>query len=389
MTIGMFTDVYRPSVNGVTRSIEATKAALEVRGHRVVVFAPHVRGQMTEPDVIRLPSIKRLSPATTPIGVSFLPFVLRRVKSLKLDVIHTHLPFFIGTLGHTVARWINVPAVHTYHTHLTEYAHYAPPVPGLRGSVRYGLRRLAKRCCNGADHVIAPSTAIRTLLEGYGVTTPITVLPSGIVTSDFARLPDARRVVVRQQYGIPTDAILILFAGRLAKEKNVPFLLKAFAQVATNTQNVHLVLAGGGPTERHIGRVIRSLKLSERVSVTGLLPRSEMTLLFGSADIFAFASVTETQGIVIAEALAASCPVVAVDALGVKDGVQDGVNGYLVPHDVDAFAMRINELASHSALRARMGAAALESAAAFSIDATTDRLVELYANLSMKTATRI
>lgn len=381
MTIGMFTDVYRPSVNGVTRSIDATREALEARGHTVYVIAPHARHVVDDPRVFRLPSVKRLSPPNIPIAVAFAPFVIETVRPLGVDIVHSHLPFTVGSIGHTIARELGLPTVHTYHTHLTEYAHYAPPLPGLRYSVRYGLRRLSRRFCNSADHVIAPSTAIRELLLEYGVVQPITVLPSGIQCHDFRRLSDGERQLVRREYGIPMQSCLVLFAGRLAREKNLPLLVNAYARLAATRPDAHLVIAGGGPLERQLGRRLRTLRLDARVTMTGTLSREAIAKVFGSADVFAFPSVTETQGIVIAEALAASCPVVAVDAMGAQDSVQDGVNGFLVPASERAFAARLEQVVADRKLRNRMAKEALASSAAFSIDTVTDQLVGLYRSL--------
>ena len=374
----MFTDVYRPSINGVTRSIDAAREALEALGHKVYVIAPHARRVDPDQFVIRLPSIKRLSPPTIPIAVAFAPFVIEAVRPLSLDIVHSHLPFTVGSIGHSIARELKLPIIHTYHTHLTEYAHYAPPFPGLRRSVRFGLRRLSRQFCNSADQVIAPSTAIKELLVSYGVTKPITVLPSGIRTQDFRRLSRAERFITLKQYNIPDNQKIILFGGRLAREKNLPFLLKAYQQIVSRRHDIHLVLAGGGPAERSIERRIRALQLDTRVTMTGMISKEEIAKLFGSADVFAFPSVTETQGIVIAEALAAGCPVVAIDAMGSKDSIVDGVNGYLVPLSTISFAERLEEVVSDQQYWQQLSSAAMQSAESFSIEHVTDRLVNLY-----------
>lgn len=379
MNIGMFTDIYRPAVNGVTRSIDLLKENLEARGHTVYVFAPAVRRHPKEERVIRLPSIKRLSPIKeAPIGFAYVPFMTRRVQPLQLDVIHTHLPFFVGALGYRVANRLKLPKIHTYHTHLTEYAHYAPPVPGLRRPVRFGLKRLSKRYCNGADYVVAPSTAIERLLRTYGVTKPIVVNPTGIVCQEFRRLDAAARTAVWDRYRVPSDQRIILFGGRLAKEKNLTFLLRCFRSVADRDQGVHLVFAGGGPFEGTLRRHIHSAGLATRATITGFLTKEQIAQTMGAADIFAFPSYTETQGIVLAEALAAGCPVVAIDALGPKDAVRSGRNGFLVPLDETAFTAKLELLLADEPLRQRMSAAAVADAGQFSVATTTDRLLGIY-----------
>ncbi len=380
MRIGMFTDIYRPAVNGVTRSIDLTKTELEAQGHTVYVFAPAVRGEPPEPGVVRIPSFKRLSPfREAPIGVSYVPFFTRRVRPLKLDVIHTHLPFFVGALGYRMADRLGLPKIHTYHTHLTEYAHYAPPVPGLRRPVRAGLKQLAARYCNRSDAVIAPSSAVERLLRSYGVSVPITVNPTGIVCSEFRRLAPHEREAVWQHYLVPADRRIILFGGRLAKEKNLVFLVRAAAGILRDDPAVHLVFAGGGPFEGALRRHIHSAGLAGQATITGFVPKDEMARIMGAADLFAFPSATDTQGIVLAEALAAGLPVVALDLLGPKDMVRSGRNGYLVPPDEQAFADKLRLLLADDALRQRMSAAAIEDARCFSVEVTAARLLGVYA----------
>ena len=377
MNIGMFTDIYRPAVNGVTRSIDTLRESLEARGHTVYIFAPSVRHHPKEERVIRLPSIKRLSPKEIPIGISFVPLLMRKVRPLKLDIIHTHLPFFIGSLGYRVAKKLSVPKIHTYHTHLTEYAHYSP-FPGTQRPVRYGLRRLSKRYCNNSDYVIAPSTAIREVLISYGVTKPIVVNPTGIVCDEFRRLTNDEATNLFRHYAIPLGQRIILFGCRLAKEKNLLFLLQCFERIAHIHTNVHLVFAGGGPMEQAIHRQAKKAGLEARTTITGLLQKQEMAKFFGAADVFAFPSYTETQGIVLAEAMAAGCPVVAIDALGPKDAIHDGVDGFLVPNDVDAFTNKLLQILEDDALQQQFSRAAINNAQQFSAERTTDRLLEVY-----------
>lgn len=379
MNIGMFTDIYRPAINGVTRSIDTFRASLEARGHTVYIFAPHVRRHPKEERVIRLPSIKRLSPTYAPIGISVVPLLTRKVRAMELDIIHTHLPFFVGGLGYRIANKLSIPKIHTYHTHLTEYAHYAPPVPGIQRPVRYGLRRLSRRYCNNSDYVIAPSSAIRDVLHSYSVTKPIEVIPTGIVCKNFRRLSSDETTHLFREYSIPLGQRTILFGGRLAKEKNLLFLLDCFQAIARQHSNVHLIFAGGGPMEQSLERRIRKLGLASRVTITGFLDKQVIAKFFGAADVFAFPSYTETQGIVIAEALAAGCPVVAIDALGPKDAVHDSVDGFLVlKNDGPTFTQRLLQILEDNDLQQRMSTAAISGAQQFSVDSTTDRLLSVY-----------
>jgi glycosyltransferase involved in cell wall biosynthesis len=377
MNIGMFTDIYRPAINGVTRSIDTLKTSLEARGHTVYIFAPSVRNHPKEERVIRLPSIKRLSPKEIPLGLAYVPFLTDKVRELELDIIHTHLPFFVGGLGYRIAKKLSIPKIHTYHTHLTEYAHYSP-VPGIQRPIKYGLQRLTKRYCNASDYVIAPSTAIKELLLSYGVKKPIVVNPTGIVCEDFHRLTKVETDQLLKQYYIPENQKIILFGGRLAKEKNLPFLLDCFQDIAQKHTNVHLIFAGGGPVEQELRHQIHKADLTLRVTITGFLQKQEIAKFFGIADVFAFPSYTETQGIVLAEAMAAGCPIVAIDALGPKDAIQDGVEGFLVANDGQAFTDRLLQILEDDELRQQQSSAATIGAQKFSVNNTTDRLLEVY-----------
>lgn len=377
MRIGIFTDIYKPAMNGVTTSIETFRQELEKRGHAVFVFAPQVKGAPKEKNVYRLPSISKLSPKESPIGVPLTPIINKIIKPLKLDIIHTQLPFLVGYLGHHAAEQLNLPEVHTYHTHLTEYAHYVPS-DLLQPLIRYGLKRLAKSFCNQSDIVIAPSTSIRDLLLNYGVISPIIINPTGVDLKKFWRLNQKERQQLFTQYDIPQDQKILLFGGRIAAEKNLVFLLKALVKIRKIYPQCFLVIAGGGPDENLIKDKIKKMNLTEKAIVTGYLTPPEMARFFGSADIFTFPSLTETQGLVLCEAMAGSTPVVAIDKLGPKDVVTNGIDGYLTKNDLTDFCDHILELLKNNTLREKMARAARKNVAKFSIENRTDRLLEIY-----------
>ncbi len=377
MHIGMFTDVYKPSINGVTSSIELFRASLLARGHQVTVFAPQVPNEPSEAAVIRLPSVGWFSPKDFPIGLPVTRRFAHQVSELKLDIIHTHQPFFISQFGRRMASKLRLPHIHTYHTHLTEYAHYFPASPA-RPWVKTYLENLSRTFCNATDVTIAPSRAIEELLHSYGVLKPIIVNPTGINLDDYQRLSPKRRRVILDRYQIPTDRLVILFAGRLAQEKNLPFLLACFAQLVRSYQQLYLVFAGGGPEEQSLKEAIRRRQLEASVTMTGYLSQTAMRQVFGAADIFAFPSTTETQGIVVCEAQASGLPVVAMNAMGPKDIIRHGVDGYLVEPTPTAFIEALTRLITNPGLRRSMGRAGRSNSRRFSLTTTTDRLEKIY-----------
>lgn len=379
MRIGIFTDIYRPAINGVTTSIDAFREELEKKGHTVFIFAPVVEGAPKEKNVYRLPSvfIEDITPENVPIGVPILPIINKTIKPLKLDIIHTQLPFLIGYLGHHAAQKLGIPEVTTYHSHLTEYAHYVPSSI-LQPLVKYGLKRLAKSFCNKSDVVIAPSTSIKELLLSYGVTSPIVVNPTGVDLKDFKRLNKEERNELFIRYHIPLDKDIILFGGRLAKEKNLYFLLNCYKKILGKRPKTYLVYAGGGVEEERLRSRIKKLKLENNVCVTGPLEKTEIAKFFGAAEVFAYPSVTETQGLVLCEAMAGGTPVVAIGIMGPKDIITSGVDGYLTKNNPVDFTQKVIKLLDDKKLREQFTKRALKDVQKFSIENCTDRLISIY-----------
>jgi glycosyltransferase involved in cell wall biosynthesis len=379
MRIGIFTDIYKPDINGVTTSIETFREQLEKRGHEVFIFAPNVTGAIKEKNVFRLPSlaIEDITPPNVPIGIPILPIINKVIKPLKLDVIHTQLPFLVGYLGHHAAERLNLPEVHTYHSHLTEYSHYAPSQI-LQPIVKYGLKRLSRSFCNKSDIVIAPSSSIKDLLLNYGVKSPIIINPTGINLKNFKRLDKTDRNKLFTKYSIPKDKKILLFGGRIAEEKNLIFLLHALKIIVEDYPECFLIIAGGGPNEKTIKKAIIKMKLQGRAIVTGYLAKEEIAKFFGSADIFTFPSLTETQGLVLCEAMASQTPVVAINELGPKDIVTNGIDGYLTKNDLADFSQTVLNLLENEPLRKTIAKATQKNVERFSIENRTNRLIEIY-----------
>ncbi|BAS27027.1 glycosyltransferase family 4 protein [Limnochorda pilosa] len=376
MRIGMFSDSYRPYVSGVVRSIESFAGELRRRGHAVAIFAPSYPGHREdEPDVYRFRSVRAPSNPEFSLALPFAPHLTRRARELALDVIHVHSPFLMGRLGARLARRLGVPVVFTHHTLYDEYVHYVPFTPPqvTRRLTVHWVRSFANRC----DLVIAPSQPVEARIRAQGVTRPIRVIPTGID-------PDALAAgdpgwLSREWATKPGDPVL-LYVGRLAREKNLEFLLEAMALILPKVPRAWLVLAAGGPDRERLEARARALGVAGRVIMTGFLPHERVIDAYAGADLFVFASQTETQGLVIAESMAAGLPVVAVSASGVTDLVRDGIDGYLTPHDVPTFVERVLELLSNKERRDRMAAEARRRAAELSVARMTDRLLQAYAD---------
>lgn len=339
MKIGVFSDSYKPYVSGVVNSIDDFTRELRALGHEVYIFAPRYPGyQEEEPGVFRFHSFRA---PTNPDYTLAIPFTLNfnsLIKRLNLDLIHVHTPFIMGRVGAVQARRLNVPLIFTYHTLYEQYVHY---VPFNQNLTRKFTVHFSRYFCNQCDLVITPTSKIRELLLGYGVKTPVEIIPSGI---DIKRFSHGDASCLRQKLGISPNKRILLFVGRLTKEKNVDFLIRAFALVQQQHPQTVLVIVAQGPEEEHLRHLIKELGLVERVFLTGRLGGQELVNCYHGADLFVFSSVTETQGLVVVEAMAAGLPTVAVDAYGVSDMVNSGIDGLLTPYSLKAFAAGINQL---------------------------------------------
>jgi len=281
----------------------------------------------------------------------------------------------VGRLGAGAARKLKLPLVFTYHTLYDQYAHYFPLAPGLARKV---VRWYAVNFCNRCNLVIAPTTEIASFLRENGVKTRIEPLPTGIVVEEYQRADPGW---LRRKIGLGEEKVVLLHVGRLGKEKNLDFLLRCFARLRQATPFAHLVLVGSGPLEGHLREEARRLGVLEAVHFLGAFPFEDMPRVYRGADLFVFASLTETQGLVIAEAKAAGLPVVAVAAYGVKEMVEHGADGFLVPPEEEEFTAALKEIILDGNLRRRMGMRAAENARKLSSSAMARRLVDLYREL--------
>jgi glycosyltransferase involved in cell wall biosynthesis len=283
----------------------------------------------------------------------------------------------MGGYGQKMARKLKIPTVHTYHTMMTEYTHYVP-VKFLRGMARKFIIFRSKRFCNRANRVIVPSSPMIDVLKSYGVKTKIEVLPTGIDLKQYKKLSSDERRTILKKYKIPSDKKILLYVGRLAQEKNLDFLLESFKDILIQYPNSHLVFVGSGPYQQKIKNQISKIKIDQNVTLTGFLPKPETNQFFGASDIFVFPSTTDTQGIVLAEAMASSCPAVAINQLGPKDIIKNGEDGFLVSLNQKEFTDKILRLLKDEKLRKKFSQKAKENVKRFSIENCTDKLIQIY-----------
>jgi glycosyltransferase involved in cell wall biosynthesis len=364
----------------VVRSIESFVGELRRQGHHASIFAPAYRGYIdTDRDVIRFPSVRAPGVPDFPLAIPLAARFIARLRRRRLTVVHTHSPFMMGRAGEYAARRLRIPLIFTHHTMYTEYVHYVPILS--QQFSREVVTRYTVRYCNRCALVISPSFAVKSWLESIGVHRPIEVLATaGLELDRYNRLDPSW---VRITYGIPSDAPLVITVGRLAREKRFDVLLAAFAEAARGT-SARLLVVGGGPQEAELQTIAGQLGVRAQVVFSGALPHARVLECYAAADLFAFASPTETQGLVVVEAMAAGLPVIAVRAGGVAEVVYDGETGRLVPLDAHALAEAIRHALGDAEFRRACGAAGRSAAHAYAIETIVERLVMLYQRVSMQ-----
>lgn len=323
MKIAMMTNNYKPFLAGVPISIERLAEGLKALGHQVVVFAPSYDDQQQEEDVVRYGSLLRGIAGGASLPNSLDPRIERSFREGNFDVIHVHHPMMIGSTACFLSWKYQVPLVFTYHTRYEQYLHYIG-MPGLKKAMPMYLRHRLKNC----SLVIAPTPHIGEYLENIGISAPVRVLPTGIMGDSFK--PDEEAAMKLRKSLSGGREHLFCTVARLAKEKNLEFLLESlwFYKQAAGS-NFKLVLIGDGPYRSTLVRRATELGLSEEIIFAGKVPNEEIKNYCGASELFLFTSRSETQGIVLLEAMAAGTPVLALEATGTEDIVRNGVNGYM------------------------------------------------------------
>jgi glycosyltransferase involved in cell wall biosynthesis len=379
MNIVMVTNTFTPHVGGVARSVEAFTAEYRRRGHRVLVVAPEFPGRPDdEIDVCRVPAIQEFNASDFSVALPLVGLLTDALDAFEPEIIHSHHPFVLGMTALRVARYRNLPLVFTHHTLYEQYTHY---VPGDSPSLQRFVIELAVSYCNLSDHVFAPSESIMDLLIRRGVSeTPVTVMPTGV---DVERFGGGDGSQIRKKLHMPEDAFVVGHLGRLAPEKNLPFLTEAVATFLKRHDTAHFVVVGAGPTEAEMQEIFAREGLAERLHLMGVLENQPLVDALAAMDVFAFASRSETQGMVLTEAMAAGVPVVALDAPGTREVVENWVNGRLLEtQSIDGFVAALNWLAELPiGERQAYKGAARATARAYSMSHSADKALTCYARL--------
>jgi len=378
LNIGMFSDTYLPQKNGVATAIKLYKDEMEKRGHNVYLFVPKYKFDYKRNDdkIFEFPAVKFFFEKEQRIALPFSPEIFK-IKELSLDIIHSHDPFSMGILARIFSRMLKLKHVATHHTMYDYYLHYLPSI--VRPQPEF-VQSFIKNWCLKTDKIIAPTGNIKETLVEYGVPSEhIVTIPTGIDLSSFDK---SISWDLKKEYPqIKEDDKILLFVGRLGKEKNISFLLKVFKKVIMEEKKVKFVIVGGGQEKEELENLAKELNIADSIIFTGPQPREKVIDAYKQAYLFIFASYTETQGLVVLESMAAGTPVVALGKLGVYDILSQEDTGGVMVKDLneDDFSNEILKLLRNSSLYKELK----EKAKIFvknnySIEKCVDMILDLY-----------
>lgn len=378
MRVLFISDVYFPRVNGVSTSVRTFRHDLAVSGVDTTLVVPEYGGTFTDSE----PNVVRVSGAGVPkdpedrrMRWGPLMRTLDAFPRDAFDLVHIHTPFVAHYAGVKFARRAGMPCVATYHTFFEEYLHhYVPVLPRRLG--RALAKSFTRSQCQDVQGLIAPSAPMRDVLLAYGISTPIHVLPTGLPADRFKAGNGAR---FRAQLNVPATQPLITYVGRVAHEKNIDFLVNVFADVRRQVPNALMVIAGEGPAREPLRQQVARMGLGDAVRFVGYLDRDTGLLdCYAAANVFVFASRTETQGLVLLEAMAQGTPVVSTAELGTKFVLRQGRGALVVPEEKRAFADAIQRVLGDEDLQRRLAASGRSYAQEWSSASLAQRLAELY-----------
>ncbi len=376
LRIGLFTDTYAPQVNGVSISLQLISEGLKNRGHQVTIFAPRFPGYKDDqPNVMRLPSLKYLNNPPIYVAVLGSPRSTWSLTRKHFDVLHAHSPASVGLLAYLTASTKRLPLIYTYHTSITDYTHYIKFIGGTR-VIKYAASWFSSASTNLGDQIVVPSPKFQRLLLAQKVTRPINVIPNGIELSSFkaAKNPGS----LRNRLGIKSDAPILLTVGRMDPEKRLEFIVDAFELISKKVPDAHLVFAGDGSSRKGLEEKVRGTSAKDRIHFLGMVNRAELPNILHDATLFLSASTTEVHPISVIEAIASGLPLVAVADEAFEGMIENDLNGYTVPLDLQKYADTVADLLGDCEKLERFGKHSTELSEKYSIEGQVKALEKLY-----------
>jgi glycosyltransferase involved in cell wall biosynthesis len=392
MRIAIFTNNYLPNSFGVANSVEAFRRDFEKLGHQVYIFAPKWPGYVdASPNVFRYPSLDIKIKIRFPLAIPYSWKMRKILKNLDLDIIHAQHPNLLGTVA---ARWARklarrrggkkIPLIFTWHTRYDLYTHFFPFLPP-KISAGFMIRKAVK-FANNSDTVIVPTDSIIPILKNWGVKNKIIPIATGVETEQFSAIggsasggKNADGKKIREKYGVGDDETLLFVISRFTAEKNMEFLFQSVARVLQKNKKVKFMAGADGYLRPELEKIVSQKGVSDQVIFAGHIPDDIKKHYFAAADIFVFASKSETQGMVISEAMYMGLPIVAVNATGINSLVLNKANGFLVDENIDKFAEAVEKLINDRELRQKFSEASKKIAREnFTSDICAKKMIEVY-----------
>ena len=393
MKILLISDVYFPRVNGVSTSIKTFVEQIQALGHTVHLIAPDYstfhqaldqEAQEDQKNWLKRIAARKIyfDPEDRLMKLSAIHALMPTLIQEKYDLVHIHTPFIAHYAGLKIAKALSVPCVETYHTFFEDYLHHY--LPWIPTSIARSLARfISKQQCNAVDAIVAPSKPMLDVLRSYGVKAEAEVIPTGLQAASFNQ---AGQVNFREKYHIPHNRPMLLYVGRVAFEKNIDFLLSVVHTLKDEMPEILLVITGEGPAEASLHKQVRNLSLEKNVKFIGYLDReTELNACYRAADIFVFASTSETQGLVLLEAMAQGTPVVAIAELGTASILVEGRGALIAQEEPLDFADKVQQLLHDRVRREALGLKALQYAQEeWTAQIQAERMVNFYAKTIQK-----
>ncbi|MDP4179648.1 MAG: glycosyltransferase family 4 protein [Bacillota bacterium] len=335
MNIGIFTDSYHPDVSGVVTSIDMLSEELKKRGNNVYIFTTsNPNNRKKRSGVFRLPSMPFMFYKSRRVGLFYSPRAARCVKRLRLDIIHTQTEFSLGIFGTIMSKQLGIPIVHTYHTLYKDYVHYVSKNK-FKKTTDDIVRIYSKNFCNACNAVVAPSKKVFDLLYDYGVKSPLKIIPTGIDLNRFSEenYKKEELLSLKESLGIKRDAPVVLFIGRIDKEKSIDMALRQMPEVIRRAPDVKFLIVGDGLATEDLKALTAELNIENSVIFAGVQPWDKIGMFYRLGDVFISCSVTETQGLTLIEAMASDVPIIARYDRNIDGIIQNNKNGRIFKHE--------------------------------------------------------
>lgn len=384
MRIGIFTDAYHPDINGVVTSIKILEKEMKKRGHEVFVFSPSKHEPTENQNLYMLKSMPLFLAKEFDFRIAtfYSREIAKQIKELNLDIIHTQSEFSLGLFGKIISRKYKIPFIHTYHTKWEEYVHYITPVKGGRNIYpRRFARNFSKSFMRKAECVISPSKEIEKYLK-YKCdikNKPIYIIPTGIDIEPFKKenFTNTQKDDLKKFLGIDIKDNVILFLGRVGKEKSIDIIMNKMPEIFSKLPNTKFLIVGDGPALSELKDLSKSLNIEEKVIFTGRVPLEEVSKYYSIADIFVNASTSETQGLTYVEAMASGIPVVAKFAPNLAEFIKHGKNGLLIKND-NNFVKSIITVLTNDKIKNKLVIGGIKTSIENSSDIFGEKLIEVY-----------